>query len=102
LRYKDPDASISKLITETIPKNEINKESVSNNFQFASSVAEFGLLLRDSQFKGNASFQNVLTRAQQAKERDEWGYRQEFINLLEKARDLAPINPNGYNFKGQQ
>jgi Ca-activated chloride channel family protein len=46
-------------------------------------VAEFGLLLRDSQFKGDATYAQVLQLAKEAKGQDEAGYRAEFIRLVE-------------------
>ncbi len=90
LRYKQPDQDNSKLITKRVTPGEIKPETQSQNFTFASSVAEFGLLLRDSQYKGNASFENVLQRAKKAKGDDEEGYRAEFIRLTEMAKMLHP------------
>jgi RNA polymerase sigma factor (sigma-70 family) len=60
----------------------------SQNFRFASAVAEFGLLLRDAQFKGTAGFDAVLDRARGAKGADDDGYRAEFIRLVEQAQLL--------------
>lgn len=90
LRYKKPEENTSRLITRILNRQDISQSSVSDNWLFASSVAEFGLLLRDSQYKGNASYQTVLERAQPAKGQDPWGYRAEFIHLVEKAGMLNP------------
>jgi len=83
-RYKKPDGDKSILISQPVKDSDIGK-TVSENFQFASAVIEFGLLLRDSEFKGTSSYQNVLTLAKQSKGKDEEGYRAEFIKLVETA-----------------
>ena len=61
----------------------------SANFRFAASVAQFGMLLCNSEFKSNSSFNGVLNLARNAKGNDEEGYRAEFIRLVESARSLA-------------
>ena len=87
LRYKEPDASTSKLIKHKISEKNLKKE-FSTNFQWALAVTEFGLLLRNSEFKGNASFENVIATAKEAKGNDPEGYRAEFIKLAEVAELL--------------
>ena len=51
----------------------------------AASVAQFGLVLRDSEYKGNANFNNTLALAEKAKGEDKNGYREDFIQLIELA-----------------
>ena len=63
-------------------------ESTSENFRFAAAVAEFGLLLRNSEFKGNASYGNVIDLAKGAFGKDEEGYRSEFVRLVKTAQAL--------------
>jgi len=94
LRYKDPDADTSKLIKQVITESDITNEPA-GDFQFAAAVAEFGLLLRNSKFKGDASYQDVLMQAKNAKGEDSYGYREEFINLVEKAQTLDVRVPEG-------
>jgi len=88
LRYKRPDEETSRLITESVRSQENRLRQPSNNLQFASAVAEFGLILRDSQHKGNANYNSVLQRATSAQGHDAWGYRAEFIGLVQKAQQL--------------
>ncbi|MCF6242637.1 MAG: VWA domain-containing protein [Bacteroidales bacterium] len=88
LRYKKPAGETSKLIKQKVRENNIFKESNSENFKWASTVAEFGLLLRDSQFKANATYKQVLENAQKAKGDDAEGYRAEFIRLVKIAEIL--------------
>jgi Ca-activated chloride channel family protein len=92
-RYKAPDGDVSKLIEHPVKDKEISIAKTSDNFRFATSVAQFGMLLRNSEFKSNASFENVLTLARKAKGNDEEGYRSEFIRLVESAQLLAKAMP---------
>ena len=55
---------------------------------FASAVAEFGMLLRDSKFKADSSYDSVLTRAQANIGEDKFGYRGEFLEIVERAKSL--------------
>ena len=54
----------------------------SDNFRWAAAVAEFGMLLRDSEFKGDADYAEVLDLARAAQGTDTEGYRAEFIDLV--------------------
>jgi Ca-activated chloride channel family protein len=99
LRYKQPDADVSKLIERSVTASEVSDRH-SRNYEWASAVAEFGMLLRNSKFKGSASFDNVLSRARSAKGADQYGYNQELIDLVEKAKTLVPETySTGYGFK---
>jgi Ca-activated chloride channel family protein len=59
--------------------------SGSTDYRFAASVAAFGMILRDSPYKGNASLSAVLDMAEGSKGQDRAGYRAEFIDLVKKA-----------------
>ncbi len=67
----------------------MNVESASDNFNFAVALAAFGMLLRDSEFKANSSYKHTLALAKQAKGKDEFGYRNELIKLVEAAELLS-------------
>lgn len=84
LRYKQPMGDTSSLMSQTILDQLIPIDRASMDTQFASAVAMFGLILRDSEFKGSASIQDVLKLAKQSKGADPEGYRQEFIQLVER------------------
>jgi Ca-activated chloride channel family protein len=86
LRYKAPTGSTSRLL-ERVVRGESEDPSV--DLQFAAAVAGFGMLLRDSEHKGDATFESVLRLARGARGADEEGYRAEFIRLVETARLLA-------------
>ncbi|MEK7226178.1 MAG: von Willebrand factor type A domain-containing protein [Bacteroidota bacterium] len=93
-RYKAPDGDVSKLIEHPVKDKQIVIAKTSDNFRFAASVAQFGMLLRNSEFKSNASYADVLGLARKAKGNDEEGYRSEFIRLVESAQLLAKTNPD--------
>lgn len=81
-RYKEPDGSKSKLITQVV-ENEIRKSS--DNLDWSMAVAGFGMLLRDSEYKNDLSYTDVLSLAKKSKGEDGFGYRAEFIDLVDLA-----------------
>jgi len=87
LRYKEPDGNTSRLIQQAISTDEVAAVP-EGDFQFAAAVAEFGLLLRDSRYKGQASYQQVLQQGREALGQDPYGYRQEFLDLVRQAEQL--------------
>ncbi|HEX6171209.1 MAG TPA: VWA domain-containing protein [Chitinophagaceae bacterium] len=89
LRYKQPDGDVSKLIQQSITDVQSDLGKTSDNFRFSAAVAEFGLLLRNSEYKQEASFEQVVALAKGARGRDEYGYRSEFFRLVESARSFA-------------
>ena len=88
LRYKKPEEDVSQLIEEYIKASALNTSKMSPNLMFASSVAEFGMILRESEFKGSASFEQALALAKQGKGKDAYGYRSDFIKMVETAELL--------------
>jgi Ca-activated chloride channel homolog len=88
LRYKEPNANESKLLSVGVLDANKSIEAASENLRFASAVAQFGLILRDSRYKGNASFRNINNLAESALGGDLRNYRNEFLNLVEKAQKL--------------
>ena len=88
LRYKQPDGDESILMVHPVLDESISLDQSSDDLRFAAAVAEFGLLLRDSPFKGDATYAQVLELAQGSKGQDEEGYRAEFIRLVETAELL--------------
>lgn len=89
MRYKQPDGDKSKLIEAAVIDNQLPLEESSDNFRFAAAVAEFGMLLRDSEYKGDASYEEVIRLAKGAKGKDTHGYRKEFIGMVEQFLTFA-------------
>jgi Ca-activated chloride channel family protein len=91
LRYKKPDGKKSKLIEHPLIDKNIALAKASDNFKFSAAVASFGMLLRDSEFKGDSSYERVLELALDGKGQDPFGYRTEFIQLVEKCSLLDSV-----------
>lgn len=92
-RYKAPDGDVSKLMEHPVRDNQLAITKTSENFRFAAAVAQFGMLLRNSEYKSAASFENVISLARKSKGTDEEGYRTEFIRMVENAQSLAKAKP---------
>ena len=92
LRYKEPNANESKLLTMGVLDKNNTINAASENLRFASAVAEFGLVLRDSRYKGTASFAHISNLAGNSIGEDLKSYRGEFLSLVEKARRLKNRN----------
>jgi len=85
VRYKAPDGDVSRLISKILPNAD---SPAAANLGFASAVAEFGMLLRDSEHKGTASYRAAAARARSFRGSDPEGYRAEFIKLTDLAAAL--------------
>ncbi len=87
MRYKDPDGDTSRELARELPKEALQSAG-SSDFQFATAAAEFGLLLRDSEYKSNADWTAVIDRAQKHQGPDPVGVRAEFIRMVQAAKQL--------------
>ncbi len=93
VRYKDPDADESRLLVEPLLDRDRPIEDASANLRFAAAVAEFGMLLRDSEHKGDANFEQAARLADSARGEDADGRRTELVFLAKTAAGLAKANP---------
>ncbi len=87
LRYKATDGDDSRLITVPV-KNRTSE--LSENVGFAAAVAEFGMLLRQSEYRGSATHSDAAALARRFRGADPDGYRAEFARLVELAQSLSP------------
>jgi len=87
VRYKRPDGDESRLLSQPVLAEAGQRPSV--DFQFQAAVAEFGLLLRNSDFRGKADLGHVIATAGEARGRDPDGYRAEFVKLAETVRGIG-------------
>lgn len=87
LRYKPLDSDKSKLLEFNLNKDAAVAQT-SDNFRFSAAVAAFGMLLRDSEFKGTANFDKVKNWALSAKGQDPNGDRAEFVELVQLGAQL--------------
>ena len=89
LRYKDPASSSSKLMTAVVSDSGKSAYDASPDMQFAAAVAEFGMLLRNSKYKGSASYADVLALGRAMRGPDAEGYREEFLRMVETGRAIV-------------
>lgn len=96
LRYKQPGGEKSKLVQQPVMDKNASINQASENMRFAAAVAQFGMLLRNSAYKGSSNYKLVTTMAGNALGLDSQGYRKEFLELVKKAgminkKDVAKI-----------
>ena len=87
VRYKRPDGDESRLMSQPVMAQPGEAPSV--DFQFQAAVAEFGLLLRNSDFRGKADLGHVIAAAREARGSDPDAYRAEFVKLAEAVRGIG-------------
>jgi Ca-activated chloride channel family protein len=87
LRYKAPDGDVSRKMEVAVIDD--GRGTASDDFSFAASVAMFGQLLRSSDFKGTATYDDVITLARKGLSKDEHGYRREFVRIVESVKGMA-------------
>ena len=86
-RYKDPEGTESKLISQPVLFSTL-KDKPGITFNFSAAVAMFGMILKDSDYKGEANLEYVLELSESNLGEDEFGYREEFVQLVENAKRL--------------
>lgn len=88
LRYKFPKDSQSNLLSMPLKNRADSIENASNTLRFTAAVAGWGMLLRDSEFKGALTFDDVIKLAKMGLGKDPKGYKKEFIELVEKSKEM--------------
>lgn len=88
LRYKQPEAEQSQLVEHPALDRGLKFSQASSDFAWAASVAAYGMILRNSPYKGNATLPAVLEMAQSSRGTDASGYRAEFIELVRRTSEL--------------
>jgi len=89
LRYKAPDGDKSALLEYPLTDPGTTWEKSSPDFRFAAAVAGYGMLLRDSGHRGQATWESVAEWAHEGLGSDKSGYREEFLNLVKRAKALT-------------
>jgi Ca-activated chloride channel family protein len=90
LRYKEPQGSSSKLLERPLTGSARPLTEASENLRFAAAVAQFGMLLRQSDYRGSATWEATAALAKGAKTFDPDGYRAELVRLIKLAEGLRP------------
>ena len=88
IRYKQPDADTSESVETPVVDRGTAYGNAGADFRFAAAVASFGLILRDSPYKGQSTLDAVMDMAERSRGADRNGYREEFLQLVRKARNL--------------
>jgi len=88
LQLKIPGSDAVRSIECVVTDTGSDFANAPQDLKFAAAVAEFGMILRDSEFKGNGTLNKVLEWAQEGKGSDANGCRAEFIELVRKAQAL--------------
>jgi Ca-activated chloride channel family protein len=89
IRYKKPDGVTSMLFEKPVKDYVNNPEDASDNLKFAAAVAEFGMILRNSEFRGNSTLESAIGLAGSARGSDTEGYRAEMVRLMKTAKGLG-------------
>ena len=93
IRYKKPDEDKSIEFSKTLSGDPADPKKLSDNFRFSAAVAEFAMILRDSEFKAESSLQAVKQLARTAVGKDPYGYRAEFLTLVDRVGLLNDTKP---------
>ncbi|MCL2153417.1 MAG: VWA domain-containing protein [Oscillospiraceae bacterium] len=88
IRYKEPDGDVS-MLTELVVDSKVIGKSESTNFMFASAVAEFGLIITNSDYKAAASLSSVTSRARSGQGDDVYALRKEFLDLVKIYKEIT-------------
>jgi Ca-activated chloride channel homolog len=93
LRYKMPKEETSQLLEWPVSRNEIvdNLSNTSDSFRFSAAVAGFAQKLRGGKYLGEFSYQDIMTLAQNSRNKDMFGYRGEFLSLVNLARSISVV-----------
>ena len=87
LRFKDVSSNLDVEVVDSIN----NVTNMSSDFMFASSVVEFGLLLRNSNYKGTATYEHLINLLESLDLSDDY-HKQEFVELVKKAQKNIILN----------
>jgi len=90
MRYKDPDADTSKLLSQPLAGPAGAFDKMPEDFRFAAAVAAFGQMLRNSEYQGEMAWAAVREVAASSLGKDEQNHRKDFLKMVEAAEKLAP------------
>ncbi|AHJ99740.1 vWA domain-containing protein [Hymenobacter swuensis] len=90
LRYKEPQGLASRLLAVPLAGAARPLAEASENLRFAAAVAQFGMLLRQSEHRGTATWESTTRLAEGARRFDPDGYRAELVRLVKLAEGLRP------------
>jgi Ca-activated chloride channel family protein len=92
IRYKKPDGAKSMLLEKPVTGRVEETANASDNLRFAAAVAEFGMILRSSEFKGSSNLESAINLAASSRDEDDEGYRAEFIRMMKTVKEMRLIS----------
>jgi Ca-activated chloride channel family protein len=95
MRYKAPDGDVSKLVEWPLHRDDVKSSfaQASAEFRFAAAVAAFGQQLRGGKHTGSMSYGEIARIASESRGEDAFGYRGEFLRLVNLAQSLSTGKP---------
>ncbi len=90
IKYQQPMEQTARILEYPLSERGTPASRTSNDFSFAASIAEFGMVLRNSRYRGSATYGTALDLALRGRGADPSGERQEFVDVLRKAKLIAP------------
>ncbi|MEA3451483.1 MAG: DUF3520 domain-containing protein, partial [Bacteroidota bacterium] len=90
VRYKLPDQTTSNYFSLNAYNSNNSFDQASENLRFAAGISAFALIMRNSDYVGNATYNNVINWIQNVSTYDPFNYKSDLINLINKAKVLPP------------
>lgn len=87
-RYKNPDSEVSQPLYLEVTDQENNFSDASDFMKFTASVASFSMLLRNSEYSGSSSYDNIISWLKEVNLSDPHGFKSEFKDVVNKAKSL--------------
>ena len=87
-RYKKPNETTSILLEHDAIGNYIAFENASENMKFGAAIVGFGLMMKESEYKGDANWSAISDWGNSALGADEFGFRKELMELVENAQSI--------------
>jgi Ca-activated chloride channel family protein len=89
ISYKNPEGAQDKRIDVPLVDRGQSFDNASIDFRFAAAVAEFGMLLRNSSYRGTSTWESAIAIARASRGADKEGYREEFIRLVQQCEQIV-------------
>ena len=89
LRYKQPEGDTSTLITRPVKDGDLGIDQTSDNFRLAAGVASMAMILRSSEYAGDATLDSARKLVNGALAQDPFGDRKELLVLIDKIKEIG-------------
>jgi Ca-activated chloride channel family protein len=89
VRYKQPEGNVSSLMSQPVLDSRADFQELSSATRWAAAVACFGMLLKDSSFRGDTTAADIIRWANESMGDDSDGYRSQFVYLVGRYQELS-------------